>query len=73
MRELTPEEVLAELKVAGGSPDERAAAAAVLAAAIADSQNLGRQVINPGSSQWAAPQLRESLGAANSGLRRPLH
>jgi hypothetical protein len=73
VRELTPEEVLAQLEVSGGSPDERAAATAVLAAAIADSQNLGRQVINPGSSRWAAPQLRENLGAANDGLRRPLH
>lgn len=75
MREMTPDEVLSQLRVSsGGTDEERAAAMAVLAAAISDSQKLGKLVISQGSSDWSSPLLRGGLGGAdNQSLRRPIN
>lgn len=75
MRRFGTDEVVPQLAVIqGGSDEERAAAIAVLAAALADSQNLGRLVINQGQSDWSNPQLRDGLERRQQkGLRRPLN
>lgn len=75
MRELTPEEVLTQLQTgAGGTEEEQAAAKAVLAAALAESQNLGRMVVSQGASSWLNPQLRADLAGTNQkSLRRPIN
>ena len=75
MKELTPEEVLAQISVTSKADEhESAAALAVLAAAISESQNLGRMVVSQGESNWNTPQLRADLSTNTSkGLRAPIH
>lgn len=72
---MTPEEVLAQLRVGQkGNPEEQAAAMAVLAAVISDSQRLGKLVISSGNGSWTRPQLRNPLSKSkNSHLPRPLN
>lgn len=74
MPAMTPEEVLAQLRVGqAGTPEEQAAALAVLASAIAESQKLGKMVVSQGSSRWSKSQLRtDPMQNENKELRRPL-
>jgi hypothetical protein len=75
MRRFETDEVVPQLIVThGGDHQDRAAAIAVLAAALADSHNLGRLVVNQGRSDWSDPQLRNDLeGGQQKTLRRPLN
>lgn len=75
MRELSAAEVLDQLRVSDvATEEERAAALAVIAAAISESHNLGRLVLSQGASSWTQPQLRADLASnQNRPLRRPIH
>ena len=75
MRELSTAEVLDQLRVCeAGTDEERAAALAVIAAAISESHNLGRLVLSQGASSWTQPQLRADLAPnQNRPLRRPIN
>jgi hypothetical protein len=63
MRVYKAQEILAELEVRGGTPEEQAAALAVVQSAILESRRLGRIAIKKPRTSWAnsASNLRGPL------------
>jgi len=52
MKQYTPQEVQQLLRVKGGTPEEKAAALAVVEAAIIESRKLGRVAVGSPKSAW---------------------
>jgi hypothetical protein len=52
MKQYTPEEIQQLLTVKGGSPEDQAAALAVVEASILESRRLGRIATRPARSSW---------------------
>ena len=52
MKQYTPQEIQRLLRVKGGTPEEKAAALAVVEAAIIESRKLGRVALGSPKSAW---------------------
>ena len=52
MKQYTPQEIQRLLRVKGGTPEEKAAALAVVEAAIIESRKLGRIALGSPKSAW---------------------
>lgn len=52
MKQYTPEEIQQLIRVKGGTPEEKAAALAVVEAAIIESRKLGRVALGSPKSAW---------------------
>jgi hypothetical protein len=65
MKQYTPEEIQQLIRVKGGSPEEKAAALAVVEAAIIESRKLGRVALGSPKSAWHKDSglLRKDLDA----------
>jgi hypothetical protein len=69
MKQYTPEEIQALITVKGGDAEDRAAALAVVEAAILESRRLGRIALRPPKTSWhrSAEQLRGPLSGGWGG------
>ena len=65
MKQYTPHEIQQLLRVKGGTPEEKAAALAVVEAAIIESRKLGRVALGSPKSAWLKDSglLRTDLDA----------
>ena len=62
MRIYSAQEIQAELQVAGGTPEEKAAALAVVEMAILESRRLGRIAVKKPKTSWSrTDNLRKPL------------
>jgi hypothetical protein len=52
MKQYTPQEIQQLIRVKGGTPEEKAAALAVVEAAIIESRKLGRVALGSPNSAW---------------------
>ena len=52
MKQYTPQEIQQLIRVKGGTPEEKAAALAVVEAAIIESRKLGRVAVGSPKSAW---------------------
>ena len=65
MKQYTPQEIQQLIRVKGGTPEEKAAALAVVEAAIIESRKLGRVALGSPNSAWRKDSslLRTDLDA----------
>lgn len=65
MKQYTPQEIQALIKVTGGNAEEKAAALAVVEAAILESRKLGRVAVGKPKTAWHKDSglLRKGLDA----------